>query len=73
VPLAEARALLRGWFDRALVSPDAAYRAHQEQLVQESCRIFSATHNATTPAQREMAVRRLRAYQRDLRELAAQQ
>jgi hypothetical protein len=31
-----------------------------------------ALHASTTAAQREAAVRRLRAYQRDLRELAAQ-
>ena len=68
----EARRLLRGYLDRVLESPDAGYRAYQEALIQESCRSFAATHNATSPAQREAAVRRLRAYQRDLRELAAQ-
>lgn len=68
---AEARPQLRAWLDRAQHSPDAAYRTWQEGLVQEGCRIFSAVHRSTTPAQREQAVKRLRAYQRDLRELSA--
>jgi hypothetical protein len=34
--------------------------------------MFSAVHASTTVAQRQQAVRRLRAYQRDLRELSAQ-
>jgi len=68
----EARAQLRAWLDRAWHSPDAAYRTWQEGLVQEGCRTFSAVHHSTTPAQREQAVKRLRAYQRDLRELSGQ-
>ncbi|MBA2675920.1 DUF6279 family lipoprotein [Ramlibacter sp.] len=67
----EARALLHGYLQRTLQSPDPAYRAYQDAFRQEGCRTFSAMHQATTPAQREQAVRRLRAYQRDLRELAA--
>lgn len=72
LPPDEARAQLRAWADRAMHAPDPVYRAWQEGLVQEGCRIFAAVHHATTPAQREHAVRRLRAYQRDLRELSAQ-
>ena len=68
----EARRLMRGFLERVQASPDAAYRVYQEQLIQEGCRTFAATHNSTTAAQRENAVRRLRAYQRDLRELATQ-
>jgi hypothetical protein len=62
---------MRGYLDRFQQSPDLAYRRWQDELLQESCRTFSALHESTTPAQREQAVRRLRAYQRDLRELAA--
>lgn len=40
--------------------------------MQEGCRSFEAVHQSTTPAQRDQAVRRLRTYQRDLRDLAAQ-
>lgn len=70
--LTDARTLMRGYLERAQNSPDAAWRAYQDTLIQEGCRSFAAAHAATTPAQRENAVRRLRAYQRDLRELAAQ-
>ena len=45
----------------------------RDALIQEGCRTFTAVHQVTTPAQREQAARRLRAYQRDLQELAAQQ
>ncbi|MBC5784669.1 hypothetical protein H8N03_17100 [Ramlibacter sp. USB13] len=68
----EARGQLLAWLDRAMHSPDAAYRTWQEGLVQEGCRMFAAVHRSTTAAQREHAVRRLQAYQRDLRELSAQ-
>ena len=69
---AEVRTLVRGYLDRAQHSPDPSYRAWQEALLQETCRIFSLVHESTTTAQREKAVQRLRAYQRDLRELSAQ-
>ena len=72
MPPAEARAELRGYLARAQRSPDESYRSWQDALIQEGCRTFSALHDSTTAAQREQAVRRLRAYQRDLRELAAQ-
>ena len=67
----DARTQLHDWLDRAQHAPDPAYRTWQEGLVQEGCRIFSAVHHSTTQAQREHAIRRLRAWQRDLRELAA--
>jgi hypothetical protein len=69
-PPATAASLVHASLDRMQQPPDAAYRAWRDALIQESCRIVSAVHHATTPAQREQAVRRLRAYQRDLRELA---
>jgi hypothetical protein len=69
----EARTLLHAWAERAQHSPNLAYRSWQESLVQEGCRTFAAVHQSTTVQQREQAVRRLRAYQRDLLELAAQQ
>lgn len=66
-----ARRQLRAFLDRFESSPDKAYRDYQEALIAEGCRSFAVLHNSTTAAQRETAVRRLRAYQRDLRELAA--
>jgi hypothetical protein len=72
LPATEARALLHGWMERAQVSPDAAFRNWQDAVVQEGCRSFADLHQSTTPQQRQQAVRRLQAYQRDVRELAAQ-
>jgi hypothetical protein len=69
-PPAEARAVLRAYVERVMQSPDPAYRPYQKALVEEGCQVFAAVHEATTPAQREQAARRLRAYQRDLRELS---
>jgi hypothetical protein len=73
LPPAEGGALLRGWFERLERPTDPAYRAYQDALLQEGCATFSAAHQVTTPSQREQAVTRLRAWQRNLRELAAQQ
>jgi hypothetical protein len=70
LPPAEAAALLRGWVDRLQQPANAEYGAYQEALLQEGCSTFAAVHHATTAAQREHAARRLRAWQRDLRELA---
>jgi hypothetical protein len=72
LPPAEARALVHGWMERTQRSPDLAFRSWQDALVQEGCRSFADLHQSTTPQQRQQAVRRLQAYQRDVRELAAQ-
>lgn len=69
----QARQLFRGYLERVQYPPEPAARAYQEALIAEGCRHFSVLHNSTTAAQRETAVRRLRAYQRDLLELAAAQ
>ena len=73
VTFEEARRLMRGYLDRAVTPPDPKDRAEQEQLIAQGCRHFAVLHNSTTPAQRENAVGRLRAYQRELRELSADQ
>ena len=70
---AEARAQLRGWLARIEKAPDPGYRAYQEAMLQEGCTTFALLHQSTTAEQREQAVRRLRAYQRDVRDLMAQQ
>lgn len=71
-PEAEAHALVRGWFARVERAPDPAYRAYQDALLQEGCATLAAVHQGTTAAQREQAARRLRDYQRDLRDLVTQ-
>ena len=73
VSFGEARSMLRDYFARVQEPPDPAERRYQQALIEEGCRNFAGLHNSTTPAQRQAAVRRLRAYQRDLGELAAQQ
>ena len=70
VPLQEARDGIRALLDRMITSPDPAYRAYQDTLRTDSCRMVAAVHNATTPAQREHATRRLQGWQRDLTELS---
>ena len=68
----EARGLLRGYLDRVQEPPDPAHRSYQQGLIDEACRNFAGLHNSTSPAQRQAAVRPLRAYQRELGELTAQ-
>lgn len=67
-----ARAQVHAWLQHAEHSPDAGFRAWQENFIQEGCRTFAQVQGSTTAAQRQHAVNRLRAYERDLRELAAQ-
>jgi hypothetical protein len=73
ISLSDARVLISGLMKRVQESPDPEHRRYQQALIDEGCRTFSALHNSTSPPQREAAVRRLRAYQRELRELTAQQ
>lgn len=69
---ADTRALLRAYVERVRHSPDKAWRAWQQELLQENCRIFATVHAGTTARQRQHAVERLRGYQRELRELSGQ-
>lgn len=70
-PPAEARAALHGYIQRIAEPPPGPWREHQQALLQEGCRNTAALHNGTSPSQRAQAVRRLQAYQDDLRQLAA--
>lgn len=72
VPLAQARMEVHGLLQRGLRPTDPQDRALQDALLQEGCRTLAAVHNGTTPQQRQLAVRRLRGYQSDLDELAAE-
>ena len=72
VSLSDARAAIHQLMEHAMHSPDAAYRSYEASLIQQGCRDLSALHQTTTPQQRQNAVRRLRAYQRDVQELAAE-
>jgi hypothetical protein len=70
--LSEARTAIHQLVERGLHSPDARYRAYEDTLFRQGCTNLAAVHQSTTPQQRLSAVRRLRAYQRDLEELAAE-
>lgn len=64
---------LRGLFDRYRESPEPALRAYGQRQIEEGCEGFALAHNTATPAQREKAVQRLKAYEKDVRDLASQQ
>jgi hypothetical protein len=68
----QAPAALHGLVERALHAPDPAAFAYQDALLQEGCTYLAALHQSTTPQQRQSAARRLRAYQRDLRDLVVE-
>ncbi len=65
-------AMLRAHLDRFVQSPNPIYRSYSDRLLRESCQTFAEVHNMTTPEQRDRAVRRLAAYERDAQELQAQ-
>jgi hypothetical protein len=64
---AQAQAAVRVLAERALRSPRADYRAYQERLAQDNCTLASAMHNAATPAQRQYARDKLKAWEDDVR------
>lgn len=68
-PAAE-QALLALW-TRWLEPPSAADRQRWQDWRAQACQHLADVHNSTSAQQRQRAARRLRAYERDLRELAA--
>jgi len=68
----QAGPVVQAYLQRALNSPNAAYRAYQERLTRDSCATFAALHNSTTAAQRAKAVETLTTYAQDFRLLTAQ-
>ena len=67
--LAQAEAALQAVWQQWLVAPAEADRRVQQALVQQTCQNLAELHNSTSAEQRQRAARRLRAYERDLREL----
>lgn len=67
----EARAALHAYIQRIAEPPPGPWRDQQQALLQEGCRNTAVLHNGTSPSQRAQAVRRLQAYQDDLRQLVA--
>lgn len=61
-PLRQVRAV---WAN-TLQSPRESYRLYSERLVRDGCAQFAELHNRTTPEQRQRAVQRLQAFERDV-------
>ena len=70
-PLADVRAAIDAYAKRIASPPPGAWREQQQAQLQEGCEHVAELHNATHPAQREKAVRRLQGYAQDLRDLIA--
>ncbi len=66
----EAEARLRGLWGQFMNPPAPADRERQQAWLAQGCQNIAELHNSTTPEQRQRAARRLRAYEKDLRELA---
>lgn len=67
---AQAETALLGVWQRWLQPPQAQDQQIITDLTRQACRQLAELHNTTSPEQRQRAARRLRAYERDLRELA---
>ena len=67
--LAQAEKIVMQLSLQSIRPQDPALLNLQVQLEQQACANFSQFHNTTTPAQRQKAQRRLRAYEADLRDL----
>jgi hypothetical protein len=52
-------------------SPRADYRRYAQALSQFNCQLSADLHNATSPAQRQVLVQKLKGWEADLRALAA--
>lgn len=69
-PVSEARSAIHAYVLHIAEPPESPFRDYQQAVLQEGCRNVAALHDITTPAQREQAVKRLRAYGEDVRVLA---
>jgi hypothetical protein len=67
---AQAEAALMGVWQQWLVPASEPDRHLYAEFSAQACRHFAELHNSTSAEQRQRAVRRLRSYERDLRELA---
>ncbi len=66
------RAGLKRLLQNTLQSKRESYRAYQQKLIDYNCAFAADLHNATTPAQRQQAVKKLKGWEDDLRALAAE-
>ena len=68
----KAEAALRAYIERWRRSPREEYRRYAESLADYNCAFAAGLHNATTAAQRQTAVQRLKGWEGDARALAAE-
>lgn len=66
-----ALATLRAYAERMARSPREPYRRYQEKLETYNCGFVASLHNATTAAQRQAALARLKGWEADFRALSA--
>jgi hypothetical protein len=66
---AEAEVQLWGVWQRWMKPPEAGQRAVLLNLSQRACENLAQLHNAATAEQRQQATRRLRAYEKDVKDL----
>jgi hypothetical protein len=69
MPVAQVENELWNVWQRWLKPPDAAGAALMQAMSQQACNNLTLLHNTTSAEQRQRAVRRIRAYERDLRDL----
>ena len=67
----EAQAALRAYFERMTHSPRPDYRRYAQALMQYNCNFMAEVHNATSAAQRQVLVGKLKGWEGDLRALSA--
>lgn len=66
------RAGLKTLAQHTLQSKRESYRNYQQRLLDYNCALAADIHNATTPAQRQKAVKKLRGWEEDLRALSGE-
>ena len=69
---AEAEQAVRAVAARVWRSPGADNRSYEQTVTQYNCVFAAAVHNATTPAQRQAAMRKLKGWEAALRALIAE-
>jgi hypothetical protein len=65
----EVEAQLWGVWQRWMKPTEPGQHAVMQSLAQRACENLAQLHNAATPEQRQQATRRLRAYEKDIKEL----
>ena len=68
-PLSDAQLLVHDWFQRSLNTPDETYAAYLRKRQSLNCEAAAQFHNTTTAQQRAHAVKVLKGYEEDVREL----